>query len=346
MNADDKKRFVELDGLKGLFCIVIFCYPYYTRVCGSDLNTSPSLVPILFLKYGNLAVEFFFCISGFLSALSYRNRDLNMLDYMKRRLKIYPQIVIAVFLCTLITCLDRFLFHTNTINEELTIQGLLRSLLMISIPTEKKNPLSGQTWFYQVLVLCFIIYFFVRKLKAYYLPMNTFLAILGYTLIITKSSFPLHSLAVGRGLLSFFTGAILYEVVRTDFLTKKIYTWCLLILSIGTMYLLVQFDQTYIGSRFAVFGMFAAPAFILSVIRINFLRFIFQTLPMRFLGSISLAFYLLHQNIIDAVKLFNARYKMHLIFASNKVFAVILLICLVCSVIFRILTTPKPTTKI
>ena len=332
MNPDRKTRYSELDGIKGLLCIIIFCYHYFTRVCGSKIETSPSLVPLLFLKYGNLAVEFFFCISGFLSALSYRNRQMKFNEYIKRRMKIYPQIFIATMLCVILAVFDNVIFATNTLNLELTIQNLLRSILLISIPIEKKAPLSGQLWFYQVLVICFILYFFINKLDDYYILANISIAFCGYSFIVTKSTFILHQVMIGRGLLAFSIGVLLYEFINV--IIPQYYYYLLLILSLGVIYLLGRYDETYVGNRFTVFGLFVAPAFIISVLKIKVLRSIFASWPMRILGRISLPFYLLHQNIIDAFRLFNKRYKLRLIFASNKVFALVLLVSMISSFLF------------
>ncbi len=59
------RRFTELDGIKGILCIFIFCYHYFTRLCGSKLETAPNCVPVLLLQYGNLSVEFIFVFPVF-----------------------------------------------------------------------------------------------------------------------------------------------------------------------------------------------------------------------------------------------------------------------------------------
>ena len=61
-----KPHFEILDGLRGLAALVVVIF-HFMEIIISDFNNN-------FISHGFLAVDFFFCLSGFLIAYSYDSR--------------------------------------------------------------------------------------------------------------------------------------------------------------------------------------------------------------------------------------------------------------------------------
>ena len=61
-----KLHFEILDGLRGVAAIVVVVY-HFMEIAITDYNKN-------FLSHGFLAVDFFFCLSGFVIAYAYDNR--------------------------------------------------------------------------------------------------------------------------------------------------------------------------------------------------------------------------------------------------------------------------------
>lgn len=122
-----KNRISSLDALRGIFCfIIIFGIHYdwiFTGGYGMTFPFQNILYPIQ--KYGFYGVEFFFMLSGFGIAGSYKkkimNGSLNFKDYMGSRIKkIYP-IMLASLFVTIIgsfvyKCLTGYYFYAQDLS--------------------------------------------------------------------------------------------------------------------------------------------------------------------------------------------------------------------------------------
>ena len=91
MDTPSKPRFVFLDGLRGLAALWVAAYHL------SQMFHTP-LKP----EHAYLAVDFFFCLSGFVVAAAYDGRmdaGMGVIDFLKRRLiRLYPMIAFGVVL--------------------------------------------------------------------------------------------------------------------------------------------------------------------------------------------------------------------------------------------------------
>jgi peptidoglycan/LPS O-acetylase OafA/YrhL len=86
-----KKHFILLDGLRGIAALAVG-YLHASQIF--EVSASP------FPAY--LAVDFFFCLSGFVVAFAYDDRlasGMTMFDFSLRRLiRLYPMIIVGVLL--------------------------------------------------------------------------------------------------------------------------------------------------------------------------------------------------------------------------------------------------------
>jgi peptidoglycan/LPS O-acetylase OafA/YrhL len=98
-----KQHFEILDGLRGVAAIVVVIY-HFMEIAITDYNKN-------FLSHGFLAVDFFFCLSGFVIAYAYDTRAANIgvWQFFKLRLiRLHPLVVIGSVLGLLTFLFDPF----------------------------------------------------------------------------------------------------------------------------------------------------------------------------------------------------------------------------------------------
>ena len=92
-NISQNIRLVELDALRGLAAIAVVLYHYTTRI--SEIYPNYSYSGFKF-SYGNLGVQLFFLLSGFVIFLTI-NKKLSSTDFLKKRaIRLYPSYIICV----------------------------------------------------------------------------------------------------------------------------------------------------------------------------------------------------------------------------------------------------------
>lgn len=98
-----RQHFEILDGLRGVAAIVVVIY-HFMEIAITDYNKN-------FLSHGFLAVDFFFCLSGFVIAYAYDNRakDITLMQFFKLRLiRLHPLVVIGSVLGLLTFLFDPY----------------------------------------------------------------------------------------------------------------------------------------------------------------------------------------------------------------------------------------------
>ncbi len=92
-NISQNIRLVELDALRGLAAIAVVLYHYTTRI--SEIYPDYSYSGFKF-SHGNLGVQLFFLLSGFVIFLTI-NKKLSPTDFLKKRaIRLYPSYIICV----------------------------------------------------------------------------------------------------------------------------------------------------------------------------------------------------------------------------------------------------------
>jgi len=98
-----KEHFAILDGLRGLAAIAVVIY-HFMEIAITDYSKN-------FIAHGYLAVDFFFCLSGFVIAYAYDNRaeKMGVLSFIKLRLiRLHPLVLIGSILGLLTFLFDPF----------------------------------------------------------------------------------------------------------------------------------------------------------------------------------------------------------------------------------------------
>jgi peptidoglycan/LPS O-acetylase OafA/YrhL len=126
---NSKPHFEILDGLRGLAALIIVIF-HFMEIIFPDFNNN-------LISHGYLAVDFFFCLSGFVIAYAYDSRiaDMGLKTFIKVRLiRLQPLVIIGSVLGLLTFIFDPFnnLYATYGFKE--TALLFITSVFMIPYP--------------------------------------------------------------------------------------------------------------------------------------------------------------------------------------------------------------------
>ncbi|TCD28170.1 acyltransferase [Pedobacter psychrodurus] len=113
-----KQHFEILDGLRGVAAVVVVIY-HFMEIAITDYNKN-------FLSHGFLAVDFFFCLSGFVIAYAYDTRaeNIGLMQFFKLRLiRLHPLVIIGSILGLLTFLFDPY-------SDFYAVYGFGKTLLM------------------------------------------------------------------------------------------------------------------------------------------------------------------------------------------------------------------------
>ncbi|MET4105344.1 acyltransferase [Hymenobacter sp. UYP22] len=138
-------HFAVLDGLRGIAALSVVVY-HFMEIVVPDYDQ-------LFIAHAYLAVDFFFCLSGFVMACAYDKRlaSLGILAFLRRRLiRLHPLVVVGSVLGLLTFWLDPFSSVFTTYASR-AWQLFLASCLLIPLPVMPERtfnlfPLNAPTW--------------------------------------------------------------------------------------------------------------------------------------------------------------------------------------------------------
>jgi len=126
---DTKQHFIVLDGLRGVaaFAIVIF---HFMEIIEADPSKN-------FIGHGFLAVDFFFCLSGFVIAYAYDDRigKMGILTFLKRRtIRLHPLVILGSVLGLLAFLFDPYSNASESYSVWQITLIFLASLFLIPYP--------------------------------------------------------------------------------------------------------------------------------------------------------------------------------------------------------------------
>ncbi|MBN9299436.1 MAG: acyltransferase [Filimonas sp.] len=273
-------RFFQLDSLRGIAAFVVMLHHYFA-IYDRDFKHN-FFVPPVFM-YGFYGVELFFIISGFVIyyTLHYCRTAGDFL--IKRFIRLFPTYWLCVCITFLaITCFPLSAFRDTTWKDALVNMTMLNGLVGVKGVDPSYWSLQPELFFY--LLMTFL--FFTRLSKYLYTCLWVWLGlILFYNLV--------HKIPVAGAFLNlkygslFIAGICFYKIkVEKDLSLQALF---LLIASyVCTLVVLRDLEGVY-GSITIVYLLFICALFCKMKI--------FSWKALIFLGNISYALYLIHQNI-------------------------------------------------
>ncbi|NGM63344.1 acyltransferase [Sphingobacterium sp. SGG-5] len=178
--APTKKHFKILDGLRGVAALAIVVF-HFAEWIYADYTEN-------FIIHGFLAVDFFFCLSGFVVAYAYDNRleEMGILGFFKRRLiRLHPLVILGTVLGLIAFLFDPFSHAASLYDFGRTALIFICSLFLIPLPVMEERSLNNfglnaPSWSLFWEYIANIAYVFIfYKLNRYILSILAIIAAIG-----------------------------------------------------------------------------------------------------------------------------------------------------------------------
>lgn len=173
-----KKHFEILDGLRGVAALAIVVFHFMEWIYPPDSGKN-------FIGHGFLAVDFFFCLSGFVIGYAYDDRigKMGIMEFFKSRLtRLQPLVILGAVLGLLAFLFDPFAAYTGVVGTGKLILVFLGSAFLIPYPVMEDRAfnlfgLNAPSWSLFWEYVANIVYALVLyKLARRYLTVLTILA--------------------------------------------------------------------------------------------------------------------------------------------------------------------------
>lgn len=306
-------RIKQLDGLRGIAIIWVVLFHYtaqYEKIFGFS---SP---PLLYIPKGTVGVELFFMISGFVIFMTLE-KTANFKEFiLKRGVRLYPSFIIGSLLT---------FFLVNTIGLKDRESGFYDAIINLTFLPKILgfNYVDGAYWSLEVEVLFYLIisssFYFISKRSSFIVLICCSLLNLSKNLLtiddpIAQADNFLPRVIVFDVMHFFIIGIAVYKLR-----TKGINPWCILSILFGIFCSFFEKDSGYTTILITSIFLFGA----------YFQNQIFSALPLIFVGKISYAWYVIHQNIGYLIiskteKLINVNISILLAIATTFTLAVII----------------------
>ena len=129
-----KQHFEILDGLRGIAALTVVVF-HFMEMAITDYSKN-------FVGHGFLAVDFFFCLSGFVIGYAYDNRieKMGILEFFKSRvIRLHPLVLMGTVLGLLSFLFDPFGGHPETYGAGRIALIFLTYLLLIPFPVMQER---------------------------------------------------------------------------------------------------------------------------------------------------------------------------------------------------------------
>lgn len=200
-----KPHFDILDGLRGVAAVAVVLF-HFMEMAYSDFSKN-------FIAHGFLAVDFFFCLSGFVIGYAYDDRigKMGIAAFFKSRLiRLHPLIILGSVLGLLTFLFDPFGAQTGQNSPGELILIFLSSIFLIPFPVMAERSfnlfsLNAPSWslFWEYVANIFYA-FILYRIGRHYLLLLTLLSAAALCLV----SFHAGSLLGGWGGSSFWDGGV------------------------------------------------------------------------------------------------------------------------------------------
>ncbi len=312
MEERNRQRINEIDGLRGIACVCIVL-GYHCRTFFFEGK----------VWMDNLAyfVEVFFIISGFMMAYNYKNR-IYMLNFKSYFLKRYINLMCIYWITDIVWIVLLAIQYSK--------EGIIdnNSFNLLYLTLEFWGVLSGwgfsslgiNSWFFCVLIYCYIIYFILCKYSIKINQQNgkyiaSLLAILVFTIVGIINAWDYSFLYAGitlRGLGSFLVGAIIYELYENlpEIKMKTLLYVFDFLIALSFLYCKINgfsYDD-FLGNKSLTMILIICPLIVLNVLYIPIFRAICSRRFLLYLGKISMNIYLWHTIVLRYILKYNLGY--------------------------------------
>lgn len=298
----------KLDGLRGLFCLMVVFYHLGSK------NIPNTLYNSFVLRQSNIFVDFFFVLSGFVISLNYHYLITNtksFFDFIKKRfIRLYPLLFYTTVLYLGFNLVGKYFLPDLINSTRSTSKYILMALdtLLFTNSTPILGPGLGinyPSWSISSEMISYFLFgltslFFIGKKKDWVI-----LSIIVISIAFFYQSniyFTTGHLGFIRGLICFNLGYFIFRFSKFEFNIRNEVELLIPIAVVLLLYFLNQqskADLNHIGLFFVPIT-FTVSIFIL--LRTDgLLSKVLETKPMQFLGKISYSVYLNHHLLLVLV---------------------------------------------
>jgi len=217
MSSPRFARLYSLDFIRGLaaLSIVIWHWQHFYYI-GSDNGFDVTAQPAYWLFFpiyldGWMAVELFFCISGFVFFWLYSDalisRSMGARTFFALRFsRLYP-----LYFLTLVIVVVGQTIYIHYVNHPfiyaINLENVVRNVFFVQNWSSRSNEaINGPAWSISVELLLYVIFFiYCRCVSRVSVVILIGLVIMGFPLALVNAD-------LGRGVISFFSGAVIYFV--------------------------------------------------------------------------------------------------------------------------------------
>jgi peptidoglycan/LPS O-acetylase OafA/YrhL len=288
--ASDMQNVRPMEGLRGFAVFLVFLVHYATLIKPWISAESITFqISNIIHSVGNVGVDLFFILSGYLIYGSLISKSQNFFKFMLRRIKrIYPTFTVVFIIYIVLSfvfpienkipiqALDKFIYLTQNF---LLLPGIFHIEPMITVAWS----LSYEMFYYLAIPLMITLF----KLRNREIVWRVFFFLsLTLAIVIYCSIYGGHI-----RLIMFISGILLYEASKNNFYTPNCF--------IGFMALVIGLSSSLLPTdNFIKTSILFASFFILCLICFrtpsSWLPLAFSWKPLRWLGNMSYSYYLLH----------------------------------------------------
>jgi peptidoglycan/LPS O-acetylase OafA/YrhL len=293
INTAQYKRLFELDALRGIaaLAVVLFHFTY-----GYDNGFGSLSSEKFYFRYGNMGVDLFFIISGFVIFMTLKNTKTTMDFFVSRFSRLYPAYWAAIILTVVLT----ILLSTPLEIRSYTIKQVLVNFTMLQSFFKIKD-VDGAYWTLAIELTFYFWMWFIFKIKKLNYIEWCCVAWITLSLIISFLPKPFKNLLnvifIAR-YASLFIAGILFYLLKNG--RKGLLIHVLVCISLLTSFYYLQHlkTQEHPNEPFDI-----VPFILLVLFYVVFYLFAYNKLvmfaskPLLFLGGISYSLYLIHENI-------------------------------------------------
>jgi peptidoglycan/LPS O-acetylase OafA/YrhL len=276
-----KNRLEDLDALRGIAVVFVVLYHYffrYNEIYGhQDINTG-------WAEYGYLGVQLFFIISGFVIFYSIQAVSNKKTFWYARLSRLYPSFIFSVWLTFIVVSI------LTLPGREIEFTQALGNILLIHEYFSIKH--VDKVYWSLTLEMTFYFWIALRigksQLKNQQLVLAVSILMLAVSLIQPEVSRKIEKLFLLEYANLFLAGICFYYL---KFKLMTYISWLSLAVSYVTVYFIYSFEEFLIITSFYIVML------LFSYNRTHWIKL----KPLTYLGSISYALYLIHQNIGYAI---------------------------------------------
>ena len=244
------RRYVTLDGMRGVAAMIVILWHAASSIGPYDLRP----------RYGSLAVDLFFALSGFVLAYSYDRRfaaGMTAVDFMRKRLlRLYPLFIVGLALGVGLRAFPAIREASNTggamSGQDVVVSTIFNALMLPALDEARNHflfpaDLAGWSLFFEVWVANLGMALFWRQLQGRMLAAAIFCA--AAAMLVALAAF--HTVDIGydwrtfaggfpRVALSFLVGVALARFHAKRPPKLRVPSWLLLVTVVAALFVPLQ----------------------------------------------------------------------------------------------------------